>query len=180
MFSKFNLWRKKEGGFTSAAIFILGLPLIVGAFGLGFDSMRAVYIHQFLSARADLATQTAVTMLYTNNTNSMVYIGTKAQGFNAAVTAADDLYSQNTASKRGDGTGGSFLMFQSGSNGNPVVTQVGNPIPVAMLCSNSNAARYGVNMKVAEEMPTTFMKILGIEKLNLEIESESIVRPKTC
>lgn len=63
--SSIRRWQHAEGGFSAAAILILALPLLLGAFGYGFDSLRLSYLKTYLQGRADLAVQTAVTNVYT-------------------------------------------------------------------------------------------------------------------
>lgn len=63
--SAIRAWQQAERGFSAAAILLLAMPLLLGAFGYGFDSIRLSYIKTYLQGRADLAVQTAVTNVYT-------------------------------------------------------------------------------------------------------------------
>ena len=182
MFRKFNSWFKSEKGFSTAAIFILGVPLLVGAFGLAFDSVRLVYIQQYIQGRADLATQAAVNVAYTNATDKKVYLGNPVGGEAASTVTATTLYDTNTSSKRrANGGYDGFLVSAGGDYGTPVAEVIGEPLTGAQLCNQTDLTpKYGVKMVVKEQIPATFLNIIGIHSFDMDIVSSSWVRGKTC
>lgn len=173
-------WLKGERGFSTAAVFIIALPLLVGVFGLAFDSVRLVYIKSYLQGRADLATQSAVNTSYTNPANRLIYLGRPSDGGTgqSSINVADSFYAQNTASKRG--TGG--FLSSTGTYGQPTTALFGAPLTPAQLClpPATSGTKYGVTMTVQENVPTTFLKILGISSMPVSIESTALVRGRNC
>lgn len=181
MLKKISSWFKKEKGYSTAAIFILGLPLLVGSFGLAFDSVRLVYIQQYLQGRADLATEAAVNVAYTNPTDKKIYLGNPTGGSAVSLATSDFLYSTNTATKRrAAGAYDGFLNAKTGTYGKTTSAVIGTPLPIAMLCDTSGAQKYGVKLDVTEQIPATFLNIIGIHSFDMKITSTSWVRGKTC
>ncbi len=181
MFAAFHRWRKKESGFSTAALVIIGMPLLVGAFGLGFDSVRAVYIKEYLQGRADLATQAAVAISYTNPGDQKIYLGTPTLGTSVSTSTANSLYIQNTVTKRQTSlTASGFLAPRSSTYGNPSTVVIGQPLMRSQICLPPTTIDYGVTMTVKEQVPTTFLRIIGIQSLDLNVTSTSIVRGRNC
>lgn len=171
---------RSDRGFSTAAVFILALPLLVGAFGLGVDTVRLVYIQNYLQGRADLATQSAVTTSYTNTSNRLVYLGAKSDGGTGQVSLdrALAVYKSNTLAKRNNG----FLSPLTGSNGSPAIVTFGSPRTAAQLClpASDPRSQYGVTLTVGEKIPTTFLKILNIQSMDITIKSTALVRGRNC
>lgn len=182
MIQKIKNWFKKEQGFSTAAVFILSIPLLVGSFGLGLDSVRLIYVQEYLQGRADIATAAAVNTAYTDPASKKLFLGTKAAGTSGSLNVASNLYSVNTDPKRrAAGTYNGFLNPKSGIYGTPSVKIVGAPIDTARLCDGGAATpKYGVELTATEQVPATFLTIVGIRSFDVTVTSTSWVRAKTC
>ena len=178
--SRLRSWLNGERAFSTAAVFIIALPLIVGVFGLAFDSVRLVYIKSYLQGRADIATQSAVNTSYTNTRDRLIYLGAPSDGGSGArsINIANSLYVKNTLSKRG----ASGFLSTAGTYGTPTTVKFGAPLTTAQLClpPATSGVKYGVTLTVTENVPTTFLKILGIQSMPLNIESTALVRGRNC
>lgn len=181
MISRIRAWLNKENGASTAALFIFGMPLIVGAFGFGFDALRFVYIHDYLQGRANIATQAGVNLSYTDPAAKIVYLGTPSAGAPASLATATSLYYTNTLSKRAASTAFGFLSpVAPGTNGVTSVTVLGSPISTKQLCTNLRTRYYGVQLTSKELVPTTFSRILGIQNFTATIVSNAYVRSRGC
>ncbi len=118
--NRFQRWWLDEKGMSSIVIFILGMPLIIVAFGYGFDSLRLIYVKDSLQGTLNRATQTGVsqTVSYTGqrvdsdgNLKNVALIGlagNTAKGVPVTsnpITARDvayRFYTWNTADFRSD------------------------------------------------------------------------------
>lgn len=181
MIQKIQNWFKKEHGFSTAALFILSIPLLVGSFGLGLDSVRLIYIQEYLQGRADIATAAAVNTAYTDPASKKLLLGTKAAGTTGSLNVASNLYSVNTDNKRRSaGSYNGFLNPKSGSYGTPIVKIVGSPIDTARLCDGAAAPKYGVELTATEQVPATFLTIVGIRSFDVTVKSTAWVRGKNC
>jgi hypothetical protein len=178
-----------EGGYSSAALFILGFPMIIGVFGLAFDSARFLYIRDYVENQANLALASAVNTAYTNVADGRIYLGSRAAGTGAALSVGEQLYLTNTDAKRRTSvlTNDGFLSpsgtsFGGQRYGTPTASVVGRPVTLTELCLNPNAttSKYGVSMTVREQMPTTFLKVLGIQTLEMQITVSSLIRARNC
>jgi hypothetical protein len=182
MLRSFRHWRLAERGFATAAMFIMSLPLIVGAFGFGFDYARAVYIKAYIQNRATMAVQTAVA------TNAITDVnGISTLDVASTETMVYTNYLMNTDSKRQDGT----LRCSTGSvSGYPldactgIATVQGVPMSLADYCkklSTPGFIPYGVHYEVSEVINTTFLKIIGIKQMTLhKISASALVRSGNC
>lgn len=89
------------------AVFILALPMLLAAFGWGFDTMRLQYMKQWLTVRAEAAVAAGTTVSYTgaiNSVDSTVIIGEENPDGTTDVWAAYDKawenYELNTENRR--------------------------------------------------------------------------------
>lgn len=189
MIARLRKFFGREEGYSSAALFILGFPLIIGMFGLAFDSARFFYIRDYVENQANLALASAVNTAYTNPADRRIYLGTAAAGSNAALDVAESLYLTNTDPKRrsavlaNDGfLSPSGTSYQGRRYGTPVASVVGAPVTLAQLCLNPNAttSKYGVAMTIREQMPTTFLKVVGIQTLEMQVSVSSLLRARNC
>jgi len=191
MFNLFKSWKYNEKGVASISLFILSLPLIVGSFGFGFDEVRGIYIRNYVQGRADLAVQNAVAA--TTTTTSKGNISLDANYVNDVINN----YEKNTQEYRNN----SILSCSSKATTtyNPTnqithqnisstascvqtVWQVGTFFNQATACKNLNSfgptSAYGVHFQVKEKINTIFLRILGINTINLgTINAESLIRP---
>jgi hypothetical protein len=165
--SRIQSWRSAERGFSSAAIFILALPLLVGAMGYGFDNSRFLYVKTYLQGRADLATQAALSNV--GMSGSQILID------GSALQTASDLYCANTASKRGS----SGMLSNSCQ---PSVFVVGSPLNNSQFCTRLSASSgYGLQLVTQEHVPTVFMKLIGIHELVIsQLKSQALLRARSC
>lgn len=182
MRSLFRSWRSAERGFSMAAITIIAMPLLVTAFGLGFESVRLVYIKGWMQGHADLATAAAVSIAYADPADQKVYLGKPGVGPAASLMAAQDVYLDNTNPKRtAAGTSNGLLLDPSGAFGTPSVAITGSPLERTELCLSPASVKYGVRMSVTEKVPATFLKIVGIKDFTLgPITSTAIIRAGNC
>jgi hypothetical protein len=169
-------WFKREDGFSSAVIFIVSIPVILGAFGLAFDSVRLVYIKGYIQSQADLSAQAAVSMVSTDINDGKVHLDANA------LSSAQNLYARNTAAKRTTSTGSSgFLTSNDSGFGIPTLTAVGQPLASDKMCPGMSHALYGVKVSVSERVPATFLKLLGFQQFTLsDISSTAYVRARNC
>lgn len=98
-------WRLAEHGYVSLTMFILTVPLMLLAFGYGFESLRLVYLRNFLESRATMAASAGVAVNYASrNTEgqSKIFIGQPedTKSGEKALAAAYANYRLNTDSKR--------------------------------------------------------------------------------
>ena len=174
-------WLRAERGFGTAGMFILMLPVIVGIFGYGFESARAVWLKNYIQGRADMATFTATTHSTVTTSGKIVF---KAD----AVPTAYSEYLANTDTKRSDGllicSGSSVTNGTLGPSGSCfgkawiVAPAKGSP---SFCGTNSSANRYGIHYRLEEQVPATFLHIVGIQTLTLPvIDSETLLRAKDC
>ena len=178
-------WRRAEHGFSTAAMFVILLPVIIGVFGIGFEIARAAYLTTWVQGRVDNATFTASTFNRVNAQGRYYLTQT-------ALTEAYNNYRLNTNTRRGTGvlscpstsvTGGNRNLTNLCSGSACFVrggscTQATQPIPSgATLCDYD----YGIRYTVREQVPATFLRILGIQTINLpRITGETLVKPRTC
>ena len=100
-------WGRSERGMSVPALFILALPMLLAAFGWGFDSMRLQYMKQWLIVRAEAAVAAGTTENYTgpiNSVDSTVIIGEENPDGTTDVWPAYDKawenYELNTENRR--------------------------------------------------------------------------------
>lgn len=98
-------WRIAERGVSSIVIFILGMPMILMAFGFGIDIMRVGYAKRVMQSRLDVAVQAGASLSYTT-ARGAVRLGVPANGQQAAasVLRAQQVYLDNTRNFRGTGS----------------------------------------------------------------------------
>jgi uncharacterized membrane protein len=164
---RFKAWRLGERGLSSAAIFILALPLLCGAMGYSIDMTRVIFVKKYVQDRADLAVQGAISEVdVTGGTINITNVAT-----NAAVT----LYCNNTASKR---------MVHGMLSGACVASANvdGAPISSTAFCANLvTGTRYGIALQAVETVPMTFLKLVGINEYKLtNIKSTAYLRARNC
>lgn len=170
---------RDDRGFSSAAFIILSMPVIVGMFGLGLDATRLAYISNHVQGKADLAVQSASTLLYA--TGGVVRLGDPISGSVAASEKARNLYWANTNSARGNAsTGIGYLRPVALGNGNPAILITGTPPTTAQLCSAPGSNPYRLEMQVTEKVPPTFLKLLGVGDFTLTFKSTALVRGRNC
>lgn len=176
MWKFFRTWRNAERGFGMAALTIIAMPLLVAAFGLGFESVRLVYIKDWIQGNADLATGAAVSMAYADPVSQRVYLGANA------TRTAIEVYRDNTSEKRTPaGTTNGLVYDVAGSYGAPSVVVTGSPLTRTQLCMSPSTVKYGVEMTVSEKVPATFLNIIGIHDFTLgPITSTAIIRAGNC
>lgn len=106
-------WRAAEKGASTLTLFILALPVILLAFGYGFDSVRLTYLRNFLESRAEIAATAGASVTHTADradpqgtpvVGSTVIIGAYGDSTagESALARAYSNYMQNTESKRDD------------------------------------------------------------------------------
>lgn len=182
MWKFFRSWRHAERGFGMAALTILAMPLLVAAFGLGFESVRLVYIKDWMQGNADLATGAAVSIAYADPASQRVYLGTPGLGAAASTSTANAVYLENTSGKRtAPGTTNGLIYTASGGFGVPSTVITGSPLTRTQLCASPSTVKYGVQMTVTEKVPATFLNIVGIHDFTLgPITSTAIIRAGNC
>lgn len=186
--NKFREWRWAERGASSAALVILSLPLIIGVFGFGFDTLRLNYIQRYAQGRVDLATQAAAATTYTD-TNGAIRLGSPSDPYEWE-TVAYDSYARNTSDKRGSGNTASMFQCSTesvtgGSSSGDcagVASVVGTEPPVGFdFCNTiSSGDVYGVRYDVVETVPTVFLRIIGIQDFTFSVSSETLIRQRNC
>lgn len=165
MFSFFKKLRSNESGFTTAALFMVLMPLAVAMIGFSFDFARIAYIKSDLQGNADLAVQSASNIGYLDN--GRIILGRPGNtGYSAE--QAEAIYCANSN-------------HRSNCPSITSVRVVGTPLTLAELCSPVAAGQsYGLRLLAVEDIDTVFLKILGIPQFTLDIESTALVRPRTC
>lgn len=172
MLNRFRAWRGNEHGASTITIFILAMPLIVGSFGFGFDQVRALYFKNYIQNRADLAVQNAVALNSSTKADGTILLGEKS------ILDAQDNYTKNTRQYRGNSVFNCFLTWESSATGcSQSVGKVGNSGDIN--CKDLFLRQeYGLKLEIREKVNTVFLRILGINELNLgTITAKSIVRP---
>lgn len=195
MFTKFRTWRLAEKGVSTAALLILSLPLMLGAFGFGFDALRLSYAKRYAQGRLDLATQSAAAVTYTAPDGSIkLGISSNPDAWKAEAYRS---YTSNTDKMR-QGAPNTHQFFQctSGDATNGLIGTtcgglaevIGSAPPVGFdFCQNTKYANpiatrptYGVRYTVKETVPTMFMRILGVNEMTFTISSETLLRQRNC
>lgn len=180
-------------------MFILLLPLIIGVFGYGFDSLRLLYVKNLVQVRADAATQAGVALNYTTviDGEERVVLGSPVdvEAGETAMVQAYDNYGINTTLMRPPNSniltcsGVPLTIHPNASTLNPTseacaqaTAIIGTPISNSDLCSRRTvAAEYGVQLRVNETVDTVFLRILGKNQFHLtNITSSSLVRGANC
>lgn len=165
MYKYFQSLRNNESGFTTAALFMILMPLAVAMIGFSFDFARIAYIKSDLQGNADLAVQSASNIGYLDN--GRIVLGRPGDTRYSA-EQAEAIYCANSNHR----------------NDCPSITNVrvvGSPLTLAELCSPIAAGQsYGLRLLAVETIDTVFLKILGIPTFTLDIESTALVRPRTC
>lgn len=201
MLARIRAWRRGEQGISTAAIFILAMPLIVGAFGYGVDALRLQYTKEIVRSRLDLATQMAAATTYTDATGQVI-LGSPTDA-TYWKTIGYNIYEQNTARLRG--APGSPAMLQCpaievapGATGTVItvdptnttrlcageMNQIGSPQTNWCLAPGTYTGPmgepirpvYGVRYAVTETMPTVFLRLLGVRELTFSVASEALLR----
>lgn len=186
MGSRLRAWRQQEGGVATAALMILLMPIMVGIFGYGFDTARAIYSREVLQGRADLAVITAT------STGTVSADGI----FRIPTTAPATVYSNyktNTQPFRDNRllscapaavTNGTLSTKATGCAGRAKID--GNAIGLgglSRLCNNLSdytITPYGVSFSVYETVPTTFLRIVRVNSLKLGmVSAQSLFRAYT-
>lgn len=190
-------WRSREAGVSVPALFILSLPLLLGAFGYALDSLRVAHLGEVLNSRADQAASTGTQVNYSEGIK--VFLGSPPTGVlganpDTAVEAAYGNYVDNTASRRGPGKALSCATISyvktnvdlSGtrsqvedkwraflaSHNSPCTfyAQIaGNPQEGQNLCTPTASSRneYGIVIGMNETVPMTFLKLLNIAETQI-------------
>lgn len=199
MFRWLKLWWSTERGVSVSAIFILAMPLIIGVFGLGFDSLRVLHIKNIIQMRVDSATQAGAAINYTKNTSgpaatAVLELGAPGDPVSgdSALQAMYANYDINTQDMRGTVLACDPAAPQTLNltivppTSDPCATVggiVGTPIKYNDLCKNMsiNTNKYGVRLAVNEKIDTTFLNILAINSVDLKnIHSTSAIRARNC
>ena len=195
----FNEWRDEEQGMSSVAMFILALPLLIIAFGYGFDSLRLVFIKESLLDKLTLATQAGVSVNYVA-ANGLVTLGAPEDGgqLDAASSRirAYDVYTLNTATMRSTGQILTCSTPQYNVQPTPnekcagMVTVIGSPLTVPQTCaplsdnhgSAINDNMYGIKYVVNENVKMSFLPIFKVkDSADLQnLTSTSLVRARDC
>lgn len=194
-------WRLYERGVSSIAIFLLGFPTLIMAFGFGLDVIRAGYAKRIAQGRLDVSVQAAASMTYTTN-NGEVRFGQVGDGTTArsSIDEAQRLYGVNTAQYRRSGANSNGLFscpeaqVKQGAGQSPVAVsstqcsggawRVGPtaPGPTYDFCSSPADGGYGIKYEVLEQVPTVFMRMVpgGPTHINLQLDSIAYVRQQFC
>ena len=199
MLQTFKRWWLLEKGVSIAALFILALPLMIGAFGFGFDAMRLSYAKRLAQGRLDLATQSAAAVTYTR-ADGRIELGAPTNPF-AWRDVAYSQYATNTSRARKGADGArSFFQCSAPSGIIPnfsdpnqkcagIAEVIGTPPPLGFnFCQTPGSQTaplgsrnvYGVRMSVKEQVPTTFLRLIGIPDMTFNIRSESLIRQRNC
>lgn len=160
-------WKLAERGFSTAAIAIIALPLLMMALGVGFDIARLNFIRNMTQSHADLSAQSAVNLAYTSSDG-------KLQLTSNALPEAKKLYCDNTGQLRPGMLSGSC---------NPTSSQEGGPLDVNQFCSPLNITsptRYGLKLEATETVIPVFMKVAGIKQFDMKITTTALLRARTC
>lgn len=185
--NKLREWRWAERGASSAALIILSMPLMIGAFGFGFDVLRFNYVQRYAQGRVDLATQAAAATTYTD-VDGAIRLGSQWDPYEWE-TVAYDSYARNTEDKRGDAE--SVAMFHcpvesvTGGFGEEcagIATIVGTEPPIGFnFCDQVRSGDvYGVRYEVTETVPNVFLRIIGIPDFTFTVGSETLIRQRNC
>lgn len=202
MRSRMKVWKDKESGSSVSVVFILSLVLIVGVFGFGFDSLRAIHIQRMVQARLDSAAQAGVAVSWTNPTNGLVTLGAPTDSTigtdgASALSRAYSTYYKNTQDKRVPE--GQVLKcpmsptWSAGTNTGTLPTIdtcsqktaiVGAPLSLSELCasgSGTGTKEYGVRIAVNEQVDNTFLRIIAQDSFWLKnMKSVAKVRGYGC
>jgi len=111
---KYKKWKAAEKGLSSVVIFILGMPMILMAFGFGIDILRVGYAKSVAQSRLDVAVQAGAALSYTTDRGA-VRLGVPVDGHmaSASIQRAQQIYTQNTRDFRG-ARGGTLGCNQAG------------------------------------------------------------------
>lgn len=199
--SRISRINKRDAGFSTAAIFILILPMLLGAFGYAFDTLRITYTKRYLQGRLDLATQAGAAVTYTTQ-DGLIRLGDPGQlEGQSALAETYAVYAANTNAKRQPGSRGSSLLECSSSNVKdravPLTPDQVNVGPAGCagvatvtgmlpdqgydFCSPpTDGTAYGVRYEVTEVVPTVFLRFLGVDSVDMTLVSESLLRQRNC
>ena len=198
MYTSLKSWWSKERGVASISMFILSIPLIVGSFGFGFDEVRGIYLKNYIQSRADLAVENAVALdtktlssgalsidpsigdqvssNYKDNTldyrNQSILSCTPSQTVYSGISGS--YYSSTTNTS---------IHQDSAPSCTQTVTILGDSSQTTSckdLSTNTfaNPVKYGVHFEVKEKINTVFLRILGINTINLgTVKAETLIRP---
>lgn len=183
-----STWWSKERGFASTALIILSIPMILGAFGYGFDAMRLYYAKRYLQGRLDIATQSGAAITFTNPGGNIRLGEVGDAGLaRASIEEAEVVFDENTQSARASGSASLLgCDFPDFSDPN---SECGSKFEVAGNLPNQGfnfcrAARgnevYGLKGKANEYVDTIFLRMVGVDRLDFEVTSESLYRWESC
>lgn len=180
-------WRLRERGFASTALIIIAMPLILGAFGFGFDTLRLAYAKRYLQGRLDVATQAGASIGYTNAQGN-IRIG-DAGSTQAAIDEALSVYLDNTSGARPAADAQSLV----GCTQANVIENVGGcgvsfrvvgtpPRQRTDFCepSRSETGVYGLGGRATDRVDTIFLRLIGVDSWDLEVQSEALLRYQNC
>lgn len=187
--ARLRKWKLAERGFASTALIIIAIPLILGAFGYGFDTLRLVYAKRYLQGRLDLATQAGASIAYTNAQGNVRLGEVGVQ--NAAVAEANRVFLENTSNARPLVGGQSLIDCTTNDvqnkvdNCNVTFSVVGTaPRQSTNFCDdlpNSTAdSVYGLGGHATDRVQTVFLRLIGVESWDLDVYSESLFRYRNC
>ena len=179
-------WWSKERGFASTALIILSIPLILGAFGYGFDAMRLYYAKRYLQGRMDIATQSGAAITFTDSGGN-IRLGDASSRVQASIEEAEMVLDENTQSARSSGSasllGCDYPNFVApDSECGARFSQVGEaPGQGFNFCRAARGDQvYGLRGTANEYVDTIFLRMVGVDRLDFEVTSEALYRWESC
>lgn len=159
-------WRDPEGrrdeASNSFAMFVVMLPMILGAFGIGVDMSRNLYIRTSIQNHLDMATVAGAGT--TVQTSAGLRVDTKN-----ALPQVERVYAVNRASGPGLSCIGNRSIIEGTDGQRRCWTQ-----PVKAAATSTK-----VTYTVAERSRNSFLVVLGIKDQNYRVSSAAKVNQQT-
>lgn len=179
MWKLFRRWRLAERGFSTAALTILAMPLILGAIGYAFDTARISFIRQKLNGFAQMSAQGAINQATMNTSGQLIVT-------NLGSTMSS-IYCANTAYLRPDVLTSACSItpsqFGSALSNTDYCLSAWTKVSPTTWVPNSSYRDYGIKMVTKETTDTAFLKLLGpsLKTITItNIEGIAILRARNC
>ena len=194
---RFQRWRAAERGTSAVTIAILTIPFIVTAFGYGFDSLRLVMVRESLEGSLNAAATAAVTATVSDQSKVYFDVPTaqaRAQAIYQAETAGErgdsagsslacptptavnlgvaqpSSYEQSRSWPSTPDSADCLLRFRVNAPQGASVDAMQTTVVVdkGEVCSgNGVASELSVGLSTHEDVPMTFLRIVGVSDQSL-------------
>lgn len=208
VYEKVKAWKGEEKGSPSTIAVILLMPLLVAAFGFGYDIVRLQYVTSWLNKKAMFAVEAGSANLFlVSRTNGLGQDVSLVRLRPNATQVAANSYLTNTASyRRTSGVGAVLLCTRPSITPRAVLSEddynvslppVGTPSNCTgstyqlgrapspdegslPFCTAIGNNSYGVGLTVNEQVQYSFLPIVGISRTTVVPKAVDYVRYRTC